>query len=108
MVFSSPEALHTALQKDGIELHGHKLAIAPSSQNVPEDARTAFILNLAETVTKESLEQLFEPCGRIINIELPLNQDSSAPKVSLHHAKRILFIGQNFALLSLCVLLTRP
>ena len=84
VTFASPEALQKALALHGTELHGHELKIAPASQEVPEIARTAFVLDLPASASEDGLRELFALCGNILSMRLPLDRNSAEPRVSLH------------------------
>ena len=85
VTFAEPEALHAVLSLHGTNLHGHELQVRAASQEVHEDARTAFVLDLPNTANEDSLRSLFSLCGNIQSIRLPLVHETSQPRVGTTH-----------------------
>lgn len=68
---------------DGAELKGRKINVRPALEprkftEQPENKPvaqepTAFIGNLSFSTTKETIEKFFQPCGKILEVKIPLD-----------------------------------
>lgn len=83
MTFATPEGLQKALALDGTQLQGQPLAVAVSHLEVAAGEQTAFVLNVAEGVDQAALEELLTPCGHIKSMRIPLDRETSKPRVRI-------------------------
>ena len=81
VTFATPEGLQKALALDGTQLQGQPLAVAVAHVEVATGEQTAFILNVAEGVDQAALEGLLAPCGPIKSMRIPLDRETSKPRV---------------------------
>ena len=81
ITFDTSEALQNALKLNGHEVGGQALSVALAHQEVPDGQTEAFVLNLPPTADSAAVEALLAVCGPVKSLRLPLDRETSQPRV---------------------------